>query len=301
MPRSIALLILFLSLTTAFSTSTPSQAQETESAAHAKIQTLADALKDKATKDDALRNDADALIAAMQEAGFPEGLVYGAHKLLGDCYMRLREPGPACDHFAAAVALNANDLTLRTRLVDAALNAGRPNIAQDALQPILDNDSLKDWHPWAARRMQAAQWIGKSAPDFVLTDTNDKQVKLSDLRGTTVLLDFGATWAAPWRRALPDLRAMAETAAKRDDFAVITVSYDKNEETLAAAVSEYKLTWTCCWDEKGGKNEVASAYEITSIPTWLLIDGKGVVRYREFPADSPPGPVLEQLLQLQPK
>lgn len=301
MPRSAFLLILFLSLTISLSSSAPSQAQEAESAAHTKIQKLADALKDESTQDDALRPDVDILIAAMQETGFPEGLVYGAHKLLGDCYVRLREPGPACDHYAAAVALNANDLDLRTRLVDAALNAGRPKIAQDALQPILDNDSLKDWHPWAARRMQAAQWIGKSAPDFLLTDTNDKQIKLSDLQGKTVLLDFGATWAAPWRRALPDLRTLAETAAKRDDFVVITISYDKNKETVAAAVSEYKLNWSCCWDEKGGKNEVATRFEITSIPTWLLIDGKGIIRYREFPADSPPGLVLAQLLQPQSK
>jgi thiol-disulfide isomerase/thioredoxin len=67
-------------------------------------------------------------------------------------------------------------------------------------------------------------WIGRTAPDFTLTDISGKKHKLSGYRGKDVLLVFWATWCAPCIMEIPHLIELRETTGE-DKLAMLAISY----------------------------------------------------------------------------
>ena len=124
------------------------------------------------------------------------------------------------------------------------------------------------------------QEVGEKAPEIELKDNNGKKVKLSDLQGKVVLIDFWASWCGPCRRENPNVvEAFSKyhkskfTNAK--GFEVFSVSLDKNEQAWLEAIKKDNLTWDSHgWDKSG---EFAKQYKITSIPMAFLIDGEGKI------------------------
>ena len=149
-------------------------------------------------------------------------------------------------------------------------------------------------------KMQQSRYvvqIGQPAPDIVLPDVNGKTRKLSDLKGSIVLLDFWASWCGPCRRANPHV---VETyhKYKEQGFTVFSVSLDgldartksrfpaeqldaqmkKQKQRWLDAIAKDKLTWEWHvsdlkkWDSAG-----AASYGVRSIPTTFLIDREGKI------------------------
>lgn len=124
------------------------------------------------------------------------------------------------------------------------------------------------------------QEVGEKAPEIELKDNNGKKVKLSDLQGKVVLIDFWASWCGPCRRENPNVvEAFSKyhkskfTNAK--GFEVFSVSLDKNEQAWLEAIKKDNLNWDSHgWDKSG---EFAKQYKITSIPMAFLIDGEGKI------------------------
>src|SRR5689334_25118738 len=50
--------------------------------------------------------------------------------------------------------------------------------------------------------------VGKPAPDFSLSDLNEKPYRLSDFRGKVVFLNFWATWCKPCREEMPSMEVL---------------------------------------------------------------------------------------------
>ena len=112
------------------------------------------------------------------------------------------------------------------------------------------------------------------APDWTLKDAAGKDVRLADLKGKVVLLDFWATTAGPSVEGFPELLKLADSY-KDKPFAFYAV----NDSEDPAAVAAYLKTASNPVPVLiGAGTTVGQDYHIVALPTFFVIDGKGIVR-----------------------
>lgn len=70
--------------------------------------------------------------------------------------------------------------------------------------------------------------IGKSAPDFELTKLDGTNVKLSDLKGKKVILNFWATWCGPCQQEMPDMEAFYKE--HKENVEILAINYTPSEK-----------------------------------------------------------------------
>ena len=118
---------------------------------------------------------------------------------------------------------------------------------------------------------------GKEAMDFTQNKSDGSPLKLTDLRGKVVLLDFWASWCGPCRQENPNVVRLYEKY-KDAGFTVMSVSLDNNKDKWLQAIEKDKLAWpNHVSDLKGWQNEVAKLYKVSGIPFTVLIDKEGKI------------------------
>jgi peroxiredoxin len=119
--------------------------------------------------------------------------------------------------------------------------------------------------------------VGDEAPDITMNNTDGETIRLSDLRGDVVLIDFWASWCGPCRRENPNLvRAYEKFHSK--GFEVFSVSLDSNKDKWINAIKKDGLVWdNHVSDLQGWRNEASRAYGISSIPHAILVGKDGVI------------------------
>lgn len=118
--------------------------------------------------------------------------------------------------------------------------------------------------------------VGYKATNFSQATPDGKMVKLSDFKGSYVLVDFWASWCRPCRMENPNVVA-AYNKFKDKGFTVLGVSMDSNKEPWVQAIKQDNLTWTQVSDLKGWGNEVGKLYNVQGIPQNFLIDKEGKI------------------------
>lgn len=111
------------------------------------------------------------------------------------------------------------------------------------------------------------------APDVELKTTDGKPLKLSDLRGQVVLLNFWATWCVPCRSEIPGLNEMQRELAGRG-FKVLGVSTSDSAELIREYQKDVRQDYTVAVGDDG----VANKYSVGVLPTTFVIDRQGRIR-----------------------
>jgi thiol-disulfide isomerase/thioredoxin len=128
-----------------------------------------------------------------------------------------------------------------------------------------------------AKKSESATAIGAMAPDLAFTNPDGKTLKLSELRGKVVLLDFWASWCRPCRMENPNVVA-AYKKFKDKGFTIYSVSLDQNGEAWKQAIQQDGLIWpNHVSDLKGWQSEPAHIYGVQGIPAQFLLDKDGKI------------------------
>ncbi|MCY4466136.1 MAG: TlpA disulfide reductase family protein [Chloroflexi bacterium] len=113
------------------------------------------------------------------------------------------------------------------------------------------------------------------APDFQLQLFSGESVKLSELRGQVLLLNFWASWCPPCRAEAPDLQALHEDFA-RSGLRVIGVNMLESSPAKAQAfIDELGLSYA---NGEDIEQRVARLYRVEAPPESYLVDRRGQVR-----------------------
>lgn len=117
--------------------------------------------------------------------------------------------------------------------------------------------------------------VGVSAPDFSLKDLDGHELKLSDLKGKIVLLNFWATWCPPCRGEVPSLVSLNKQMSGKESFKMVTVSIDEGGKQ---AIEEFfKATGVALPVLLDTDRKVSTLYGTTGVPETFVIDRKGVI------------------------
>ena len=120
------------------------------------------------------------------------------------------------------------------------------------------------------------QFKNEPAKDFELSTIDGRKVKLSDLKGKIVMVNFWATWCKPCIEEMP-MFVKTYNKYKNKGFEILAISVDDIEDRskVAAFASKHEMNFPVLYDES-----IAKLYGVSSYPTTFFIGKQGNIRYQ---------------------
>jgi cytochrome c biogenesis protein CcmG, thiol:disulfide interchange protein DsbE len=142
--------------------------------------------------------------------------------------------------------------------------------------------SLAIWQ-WQAGRRASVGLLAPTAtssksiaPDFRLLATDGSTVRLEDLRGKVILLNFWATWCPPCRAEMPELDSLYREHGAQHDFVVLGVDAEESQVQVRDYARSHNVSFPLLLDGDGKVTD--SLYAVRSLPTSMIIDREGRIR-----------------------
>lgn len=144
-------------------------------------------------------------------------------------------------------------------------------------------------------KLVPSPWIGRTAPDFAVVSMNDgTPLKLSDLKGKPVVLNFWASWCFECRVEAGVLEAFYQKYDRQaDQVHMVGIAIQDTAEKAKAFAQHFGKTYFLALDDKTGT--IALDYGIYGVPETFFIDADGIVRHKKV------GGVTTELLMEQLK
>jgi thiol-disulfide isomerase/thioredoxin len=119
------------------------------------------------------------------------------------------------------------------------------------------------------------EMLGQAAPELTLSSLGGASVSLNDFSGQVVLVNIWATWCGPCRIELPHIQDLHERYGN-DGLAVLAINAGESEDQIRRYLSQEGLTFRVLLDPE---SQSLRTFSTSGIPTVVLIDREGIVRY----------------------
>lgn len=126
--------------------------------------------------------------------------------------------------------------------------------------------------------LSQAESMSGPAPNFTLKSIDGKNVKLSELRGEVVMVNFWASWCGPCRQEMPILDAMYEEYQDLG-FTILGVNVEEDPNAAKKLLKSIPVTFPILLD---GENSVSKDYEVVAMPSTFMVDRDGNLRYKHL-------------------
>lgn len=136
--------------------------------------------------------------------------------------------------------------------------------SKDELNPILKEFDLR---------------TGGTPYEIEVDSLQGGKIKLSELKGKVVLIDFWATWCGPCKEEMPNVIKTYEEFNPKG-LEIVGISLDNKIQDAKQYIKDKKMNWPQFADGNGWKNSIGVLYGVNSIPMTYLLDKKGIIRYK---------------------
>ena len=121
----------------------------------------------------------------------------------------------------------------------------------------------------------AAASVSGPAPNFTLKSLGGKNLKLSEMAGNVVLINFAASWCGPCREEMPLLNAM-HNKYEPLGFTVLGVNVEEQADSARGFLKDFPVDFPILLDDR---NQVSKLYNVVAMPTTVVVDRDGNMRY----------------------
>ncbi len=122
-------------------------------------------------------------------------------------------------------------------------------------------------------QLPIAPEINAVAPAFERSDINGQIIRLSDLRGSPVIINFWATWCEPCRIEMPILQTLYETR-KDEGLRILAINLGEPPELIRDWQTSMGLTYDMLVDER---QSVAALYHLRGQPSTYVVSPNGII------------------------
>jgi thiol-disulfide isomerase/thioredoxin len=123
--------------------------------------------------------------------------------------------------------------------------------------------------------------IGGEPLHFDVKSTDGKTLSPAAFKGKVLLIDFWATWCGPCVKEMPNVKQVYDKYHGKG-FEIVGISLDQSRDRLDKYIQSNQIPWPQYFDGKWWKNDVAVRYGVQSIPTTILVDRSGKIRYKSL-------------------
>ena len=115
----------------------------------------------------------------------------------------------------------------------------------------------------------------EAAPDFVLKSASGKNIRLSELKGRIIMLNFWATWCGPCTEEIPHLNKIHDSLDPYD-FELLGINIDEDQSKAIHLANKLKVNFPILFDIE---KDVSKSFSIDAMPTTIIIDRSGNIRH----------------------